>query len=103
MARSFYLQRGTTVFELPEGYDQFYISAHIDPVTTIARYSFPGDSILYDLDSLCVDLYDTFRDCVFESPKEYYPWEAETISSAILICQRSNWKNAFQHPYRKGC
>lgn len=72
MARSFYLQRGTTVFELPEGYDQFYISAHIDPVTTIARYSFPGDSILYDLDSLCVDLYDTFRDCVFESPEEYY-------------------------------
>ena len=67
MARLFYLQSGITVPDLPEGYDQFYVSVRIDPVTTAARYSFPGDSIQYELDGLCVDLYDTIRDYIFKA------------------------------------
>lgn len=72
MKRLFYLQNGTAVTILPEGYNLFYVSERVDATSSLSRYSFPGDSIQYDLDNLCVDLYDTFRDRVFNSPNEYY-------------------------------
>lgn len=36
------------------------------------RFSYPGDSLKYELDTALVELYDVFRDLIFEDPEAYY-------------------------------
>lgn len=72
MKYTFYLQNGTAVDSLPEGYTGFYIAEDIESDSELSRYFYPGDKIQYSLDSLCVDLYDIFQDSIFPSRDEFY-------------------------------
>lgn len=68
----FYLQNGTRVDVLPNGYDKFYVAEDIETVFELSRYYYPGDDIQYKLDALCVKLYDAFQDAIFPSRGEFY-------------------------------
>lgn len=68
----YYLQNGVTTDLLPDGYDKFYISEDVEARSNLGRYFYPGDDIQYDLDSLCVTLYDTFQNAIFPSQDDYY-------------------------------
>ena len=72
MKFSFYLQNGTKVDALPEGYDKFYIAENLETSSELSRYYYPGDDIQYSLDASCVNLYDTFQDAIFPSRDEFY-------------------------------
>ena len=72
MKYTFYLQNGTAVDSLPEGYTGFYIAEDIESDSELSQYFYPGDKIQYSLDSLCVDLYDIFQDATFPSRDEFY-------------------------------
>ena len=72
MKYTFYLQNGTAVDSLPEGYTGFYIAEDIESDSELSRYFYPGDKIQYSLDSLCVDLYDIFQYAVFPSRDDFY-------------------------------
>lgn len=68
----FYLQNGVLTEALPDGYDKFYVMEDVVPVSETSRFYYRGDEIQYELDALCVELYDVFRDKVFTSADEYY-------------------------------
>ena len=68
----FYLQNGTKVAALPEGYDKFYIAEDLETSSELSRYYYLGDDIQYSLDALCVNLYDAFQDAIFPSRDEFY-------------------------------
>lgn len=68
----FYLQSGIKVDFLPQDYQGFYICENLDVPSDLSRYFYKGDGLQYELDSLCVELYDVFRDKLFSSTDEYY-------------------------------
>ena len=68
----FYLQNGTAVDSLPEEYTGFYIAEDVESDSEISRYFYPGDRVQYDLDALCVDLYDVFQEAIFPSGDDFY-------------------------------
>ena len=68
----YYLQNGTAVDSLPERYKGFYVAEDIESDSEISRYFYPGDKVQYDLDALCVDLYDVFQDAIFPSRDDFY-------------------------------
>ncbi len=68
----YYLQNGTMVHSLPCEYDGFYIAENVKAVSELSRYFYPGDDIQYQLDALCVDLYDVFQNAIFPSRDDYY-------------------------------
>ena len=68
----FYLQNGIAADTLPEGYKDFYVAERLEASSALSRYFFPGDSIQYDLDDLCVRLYDVFQDAIFPSRDDFY-------------------------------
>lgn len=68
----FYLQNGIAVDTLPEGYNKFYVAEDLESHSAHSRYFFPGDDIQYELDNLCVRLYDVFQDAVFPSRDDFY-------------------------------
>lgn len=72
MKFAFYLQNGTKVAALPEGYDKFYIAEDLETSSELSRYYYLGDDIQYSLDALCVNLYDAFQDAIFPSRDEFY-------------------------------
>ena len=72
MKHIYYLQEGISVEALPEGYDKFYIVENRDIDSVSSRYWYMGDEIQYELEALCVDLYDVFQDAVFPDREEYY-------------------------------
>lgn len=72
MKFAFYLQNGTKVDALPEGYDKFYVAEDMETTSELSRYYYPGDDIQYTLDALCVKLYDTFQNAIFPSRDEFY-------------------------------
>lgn len=72
MKRVYYLQNGTAVDSLPEGYEGFYVSENIESDSELSRYFYPGDKVQYSLDALCVDLYDLFQNAVFPSRDDFY-------------------------------
>ena len=72
MKFAFYLQNGTKVDSMPEGYDKFYIAENLETSSELGRYYYPGDDIQYSLDALCVDLYDAFQNAIFPSQDEFY-------------------------------
>ena len=72
MKNIFYLQSGIAVEALPDGYSDFYVAECLGATSTHSRYFFPGDNIQYDLDDLCVKLYDVFQDAIFPSRDDFY-------------------------------
>lgn len=52
-----------------EGNTKFYIQ---ELETSIRKYHYPGDDILYEMDLELVSLYDKFRDLLFLDTDEYY-------------------------------
>lgn len=60
MKFAFYLQNGTKVDALPDGYDKFYIVEDLEVSSGLRRYHYSGDDIQYSLDALCVNLYNAF-------------------------------------------
>lgn len=68
----FYLQNGTSVDTLPEGYDKFYVAEKVKSTSELSRYFYPGDEIQFTLDNMCVKLYDVFQDAIFPSRDDYY-------------------------------
>lgn len=83
------------------------------------KYTYPGDSINYELDNQLVDLYDVFRDVLFKDTKQYYK-ELEslpiwvqgagqdsdcTISSDEFNewIQKSDIPNLYKHLYLVDC
>ena len=72
MKHIFYLQNGTAVDVLPEGYDKFYVAENMGLTTELSRYFYPGDDIQSSIDSLCVDMYEVFQDAIFPSREGYY-------------------------------
>ena len=68
----YYLQNGTMVDSLPDGYDNFYIAEDMESLSELSRYFYPGDDIQYTLDALCVELYDVFQNTFFPSRDDYY-------------------------------
>ena len=69
--RVFYLATGIAVDKKPDK-DIFYIQENLNEDHYYSKYYYEGDNILYDLDALCVDLYDVFQNKVFDTPEEYY-------------------------------
>ena len=51
--------------------DEFGIQ-ELDGILVVDRIAYPGDSIKYSLDSALVDMYDLFRDMLFEDIDQYY-------------------------------
>lgn len=68
----FYLQNGIKADTLPEGYDGFYVVERIQSASSVGKYSYAGDGIQYELDALCVELYDVFQNAVFSTQEEFY-------------------------------
>ncbi len=68
----FYLQNGIATDTLPDGYNNFYVAENLESSSAHSRYFFPGDNIQYDLDDLCVRLYDVFQDAIFPSRDDFY-------------------------------
>lgn len=68
----FYLQGGIKVDSLPKGYSKFYITEDVESPYSLDKFSFPNDSIQYDVDSLCVELYGIFQCALFPSQDDYY-------------------------------
>lgn len=54
MKYMYYLQNGIAVSLVPEGYDRFYIAENLKADTMQSKFFYPGDSIQYELDLLCV-------------------------------------------------
>lgn len=44
----------------------------INEAPSFDRYTYPNDSIRYDLDDVLVELYDVFRDSLFDDMNRYY-------------------------------
>ena len=73
MRRVFYTEKGIQIEkQLPEGYEGFYIEEWLDVTFEPSKFYYPGDSIRYKLDSLCVEMYELFQSMVFPSTEEYY-------------------------------
>lgn len=84
---AFYLQNGTKVDALPDGYEKFYVAEDLERSSEYSRYYYPGDDIQYLLDALCVNLYDAFQDAIFPSRDEFYAYydiQPQWISRAGL-------------------
>lgn len=64
-----YLQNGLAISTDSIG-NQFYVQS--SPYSGVAEYTYPGDSIKYDLDDELVTLYDTLRDLFFPDTAQYY-------------------------------
>ena len=87
MKFAFYLQNGIATNSLPDGYNNFYIAENLKSHSAQSRYFFPGDNIQYELDNLCVQMYDVFQDAVFPSRDDYdkdYGLQPQWISRAGL-------------------
>ena len=87
MDTMFYLQDGTAAETLPESYNKFFVTDYGDKAPSMSRYEYSGDHIFYNIDTLCVGLYDVFRDLVFATPEEYYqdlPLSPQWITRAGL-------------------
>lgn len=69
---TYYLTNGTSN-SLPPTNEKFFILQFQKSDNTLG-YEFPGDEIFYRLDTACVNLYDLFRDNLFNSPDEYYKY-----------------------------
>ena len=52
--------------------DSIFAIQELDSAQAGNRFVYPGDSIKYELDLALVDLYDVFRDLVFEDMKLFY-------------------------------
>ena len=83
------------------------------------KYIYPDDSIKYELDNQLVDLYDLFRDFLFENTDQYYREVASlpiwiqragqdsdcAISSDMFSewMQKANIPNLYKHLYLVDC
>lgn len=67
----FILDKGISVDILPENYKGFYIQDNGKNKSFFSRFWYKGDGILYDLDALCVTLYDIFERKIFDINEEY--------------------------------
>lgn len=98
--------------------DEFGIQ-ELDGILVVDRIAYPGDSIKYSLDTALVDMYDLFRDMLFEDIDQYYkevsslpiwvqaagqnsdmPISADTFTHYI---NKSNIPNLFRHLYLVDC
>lgn len=71
MEYKFILDDGISVYILPENYKGFYIQDNGKSKGFFSRFWYKGDEILYDLDALCVTLYDIFEEKIFDVNEEY--------------------------------
>lgn len=71
MNNKYYLTNGVSVDNLPSDYNKFYIHDNESAYSLHSRYLYRGDNILYDLDNLCVQLYDIFENKIFDVNDEY--------------------------------
>ena len=83
------------------------------------KYIYPDDSIKYELDNQLVDLYDLFRDFLFENTDQYYRevaslpiWvqragqDSDCAISSDMFCewmQKANISNLYKHLYLVDC
>lgn len=67
----FILTNGISVDNLQGDYSKFFIQDNGKDKEYFSRYWYKGDSILYELDNLCVKLYDIFENKIFDVNKEY--------------------------------
>lgn len=54
-----------------EDFKEFLIQ-EAEGIDSVKRFFYPGDTINYALDAELVNLYDTFRDLIFEDTQQYY-------------------------------
>lgn len=67
----FILDNGISVDILPKNYKGFYIRDNGRSKGFYSRFWYKGDEILYELDVLCVTLYDIFERKIFDINEEY--------------------------------
>jgi hypothetical protein len=67
----YYLAHGVTSSNIEGVTNKFYIQEFVGGNGFNFRYIYPGDEIIYDLNSLCVSLYDVFRDILFPDTTKY--------------------------------
>lgn len=67
----FILDNGISVDILPKNYKGFYIQDNGRSKGFYSRFWYKGDEILYELDALCVTLYDIFERKIFDINEEY--------------------------------
>lgn len=67
----FYLSNGTCASKLPNNNNLFFIKEMKRVENGSSTFYYEGDQILYDIDSLCVSLYDLFQIKIFKT-RDYY-------------------------------
>lgn len=72
MSTIYYQSNGKKVTNITEIETDFYIQENVGQTLFDSRYFYRGDSINYDLDNVCVELYDVFLDKIFDSRDDYY-------------------------------
>ncbi len=70
----FYNINGTITNEYPKDLNTFFIAEDSNCTSEASHYFFPGDGIFYELDDLCVNLYDTFQNRLFDTDDLYYKY-----------------------------
>ena len=68
----FYQSNGISVDNFEDITASFYIQENIGQRSFDSRFFYNGDSINYELEKVCVDLYDLFTEKVFTNMDDYY-------------------------------
>ena len=68
----FYQNNGISVNDPKDIKTSFYIQENLKQDNFDSRFFYAGDSINYELDRICVDLYDVFTRKIFVDIKDYY-------------------------------
>lgn len=74
MNLSIYQTNGIEILDLSEVKGNFFVVEDHDIDNEFSKYSYPGDEIIYEIDSACVDLYEIFRNKIFLNQDEYYKY-----------------------------
>lgn len=99
MSIAIYQTNGKTIYNPQEIETSFFVIEHLDIEFQPSRYEYNGDSLFYELDNLCVTLYDVFQNRIFPSQEEYYKnidLQPQAISKAGLDSDFNMSKDAFQ-------
>ena len=70
----FYQSNGIPVDSFEKIETSFYIQENIDQQLFDSRFIYDGDFINYELDNICVELYDVFTKKIFQDMNDYYKY-----------------------------
>ncbi|MGN0252418.1 MAG: hypothetical protein ACI4EH_13825 [Oliverpabstia sp.] len=103
-----YQTNGKAIDSFQEIETDFYVTEYLDVGFQHSRFEFPGDSLLFKLDTACVSLYDLFQHKILISDDEYYKnidflFQEIFKSGLDSDCDISKeyLQNMFEHPLQK--